>query len=454
MKKRIDGRLLRIIGATLLPVGIFLALVIPVFATAPPISTPSVSDVKANINLIEDGDVLIYGLYNLPYDVLDLPEDDASKTYLLCLIDTDGATHLGTVTPFPQFDSGYNKGVFGFHFSAADNLTTDQSYIIRISQNPAFFDDPQSYNYDMSLSAWTDATTQEQNQLELILNIIALAEELETEHEVTLLESSVGGTVLSDPTGERYFRGAIYGIQAMAPELFLVQSLTWDTDDQEWETTEFDSYGSRFSGYFIGTASDNTSATFGLDTPTFMGLIFALPIILGAVIVSSIKFKKAEPGYLVSALVLILVALMGWIEIALFALVYQLMAMYIGYLWFYSRTGDSFGSKMFSYLAFVWVLSTLICLVVEGSWFGSAERTVINDLSAFTSLKIGGLVPIPAPNLFFFRGLFRILLWDYSFYTGMFEIVRWIWMVVFTGAVVWGLAEKFAPVFANFLRIR
>jgi len=130
------------------------------------------------------------------------------------------------------------------------------------------------------------------------------------------------------------------------------------------------------------------------------------------------------------------------------------MAMYIGYLWFYSRTGDSFGSKMFSYMAFVWIMSTMICLVVEGSWFGGSERTVINDLSAITSINIGGLVPIPAPSLFFFRGVFRMLLWDFSFYTGMFEIVRWIWLIVFTGGAVWGVMEKFAPVFANFLRIR
>ena len=446
--------LLRVTAVALVTVGILLATVTPAFATDPPTSTPTISDIKANVYLIESGDVLIYGLYNIPYDVLDLPEDKADETYMIRLIDTDGVSQLGVVVPFPQFDSGYNKGVFGFYFSATDNLTPDQSYIIRISQNPAFFDSPLSYDTEIPLSAWTSASSQAANQLELTLNILSLATELETAHDVTLLESSVGGTILSDPTGESYFRSAIYGIQAMAPDLFLVQSLTWDTSDRDWETTEFDGYGTRFSGWFIGTAADNTSATFGLETPMFMGLIFALPIIIGAVVVSSIKWKRAEPGYLVASLVLILVALMGWVDIALFALVYQLMAMYIGYLWFYSRTGDSFGSKMFSFMAFVWILSTLICLIVEGSWFGGPERTVINDLSAFTTLKIGGLVPIPAPNLFFFRGVFRMLLWDYSFYTGMFEIVRWILLVVFTGSVVWGVLEKFAPVFANFLRIR
>jgi len=445
---------LRVMAILLVAVGILIAAITPVFATDPPTSNPVIVEVKGNVCLIEPGDVLLYGLYNIPYNVEDLPDDDASKTYIIRLIDTDGETQLGAIRPFPMFDNGYNPGAFGFYFSAADNLTTDQSYIIRISQSPAFFDSPQSYDTEIPLSAWTSASTQAANQLELTLNIISLAEDLEAAHDETLLESSVGGTVLSDPTGETYFRGAIYGLQAMAPDLFLVQSLTWDTTDRDWETTEFDSYGERFSGTFIGTAAENTSATFGLETPTFMGLIFALPIIAGAVILSSIKFKKAEPGWLVSSLVLILVALMGWIDIALFAFVFQLMAMYIGYLWFYSRTGDSFGSKMFSYFGFVWFLSTMICLIVEGSWFGAASRTVINDLSSFTTIDIAGLVPIPAPNLYFFRGVMRMFLWDYSFYTGMFEVIRWLWLVVFTGAVIWGVMEKFAPVFANFLRIR
>lgn len=436
----------------LIPLLVSLVYATPVLATEQPDTTPVISEFYANVYVIEEDDVVIYGLYNLPYS--SLPDEDAEDTYIFRLIDTDNTTQLGVITPFVQFDSGYNEGVFGFYFDADDALTIDQNYIIRISQNPAFFDDPQSYDYVMPLSAWTSETTNLGNQAEVTINIISIAEELEDAHDETLLESSVGGTVLSDPTGETYFRGAIYGIQAMAPDLFLVQTLGWDTEDSGWTTDKFDEYGTRFSGTFIGTSTDNTSATFGLDTQTLMSLIFALPIIVGTAIVCQIKFRKIEPSYMVAALVLILVALMGWIDPALFALVYQLFAMYIGYLCFYARSGDTFGSRTLSFMAFTWLMSTLICLVVEGSWVGTAEQTIINDLSAFTVLKIGGMVPIPAPNLYFFRGIFRLLLWDYSFYTGDFEIVRYIWLVVFTGAAVFELFKNSAAVFANFLRIR
>lgn len=440
------------VSAGLIILALSIMWAVPVFAIDPPTSNPSVSDVHANVYLIESGDVLIYGQSDFPY--ASIPDDDADETYIIRLIDTDNATQLGSVVTFSYFDSGYNEGAWGMYFSASDNLTIDQTYIIRISQNPAYFDDPEYYDYVMQASDWTSQSAQDDNQTELTINIISFAEDLEEAHDETLLESSVGGTVLSDPTGETYFRGAIYGIQAMAPDLFLVQTLGWDTTDRSWSTTEFDSYDTRFNGTFIGTATANTSATFGVDESTLMTVVYLLPIVVGTTIVSLIKWRRAEPGYIVGCLALILTALMGWINYALFALIFQLFAMYIGYLWFFNRSSGDFDSKMFGFMAFNWIMSTLICLVVEGSWIGSTEQTVINDLSAFTSLNIGGLVPIPAPSLYFFRGVLRMFLWDYSFYTGDFELFRYIWLVVFTGAAVWGIGVKFAPVFANFLRIR
>lgn len=307
------------------------------FATDAPDSTPSISNIKANINLISSGDVLIYGEYDIPY--VTPPDDGADETYSFRLIDTDGTTQLGAVVPFVQFDNGYNKGAFGFYFNPGDNLTTNKAYIIRITQNPAFFDDPQSYDYVIPGSAWTSKTTQEDNQIELAINIIAIAKALEQEYtDYDLLESSPGGTVLSSPTGENYFRGIIYGIQAMAPSLFLVQVYSFETGDRAWTTDQFDEYDARFEGTWIGTTTDNTSAQFGLDTSTLMLVIFGMPIIIGAVVVSAIKFKKVDPAYLVISVILILLQLMGWIDKALFATLFQLQALYIGYLWFYARS--------------------------------------------------------------------------------------------------------------------
>ena len=107
-----------------------------------------------------------------------------------------------------------------------------------------------------------------------------------------------------------------------------------------------------------------------------------------------------------------------------------------------------------NFLAMTWFLSVLICLVIKGSYLGATENTVINDLSVLTTLNIGGLITIPAPNIFFFRGVLRLLTWDYSFYEGGYSIIRYFWMVTLSPGAVWGIGSVFAPVFANMLRIR
>lgn len=110
-------------------------------------------------------------------------------------------------------------------------------------------------------------------------------------------------------------------------------------------------------------------------------------------------------------------------------------------------------TKFFNFLCMAWFISMLICLILEGSGVGTAQNRVINDLTLFTSIKVGGLVPIPAFNLYFFRGVFRLLTWDYSWYTDGWQYVRYFWMAILSPGAVWGISQVFAPVFANFLRI-
>ena len=110
-------------------------------------------------------------------------------------------------------------------------------------------------------------------------------------------------------------------------------------------------------------------------------------------------------------------------------------------------------TKFMNFMTMCWFISVLICVVVEGGYFGEAERTVINDLTGIQSLKIGGLTAIPAVVTSFFRGLYHIMTWDYVFYTGSWEIIRWMWLLILTPGVIWGATVVFAPVVANFLRL-
>lgn len=320
---------------------ISIALAAPfIFATVAraiddPDSNPSVSNISINRNLRSDGDVLIYGDYSIPY--ADIPAVLATDAYLFQLRDEDGNI-VGTISPYSFMDNGYNEGGFSFYFSPSDNFTWGETYSIRICQNPAIFASPESWEYVIPYSAYTALEDQATNRIDMTTKIINMAQRLESYHTYySFLESSASGTVLSSPTGETYFRGVIYGIQSMAPDLFLVQILDYEKEDREWTTEQFDEYDERFEGTWVGDAVNTTSNQFGQSKQFVMGLIAVLPLSLGCVIVSSMKFHKTEPGFVAVSVLLIMFGLMSWIHPALLASTYQVMGIYIGYLWFYSR---------------------------------------------------------------------------------------------------------------------
>lgn len=110
--------------------------------------------------------------------------------------------------------------------------------------------------------------------------------------------------------------------------------------------------------------------------------------------------------------------------------------------------------KFISFYTMVYFISVLICLVIEGSYLGSGQSEIINNLIPFNVIKIGGVVPIPAINVeFFTQALPKILTWDYSFYTGGYEILRWFWLATLSPGLAWGVGTFFIAVFAEFVRV-
>jgi len=424
----------------------------PVLAIDPPDDIPTLINIKANRWLIEQWDVLIYGEYLIPY-ATPPSEVGADEAYVFRLY--NGATELAQISPFALMDNGYNKGVFAFYFPASTNLTWGVAYTIRISQNPAYFSSANYTDYTMPLSAYTSQTTQEANQLGLASNIINAANRMTVYYDAQgydFSDTSVGGTVLSSPTGETYFRGAIYGIQAMAPDLFIVQTLAFDTSDRVWGTTQGDNFTSRFDNTFVSQNTTAVANEFGFTPGGIMGLLFTLPLIIGSVVVSSMRFRKTEPGIMAAALFVMMAAFMSWLPIPIFATVYQLAGIYLAWTLMGSR-GDAGGVKWINFLSMAWFFSILICLLLEGSQWGSVENGVLNDLALFTNLKLGGLIGIPAAALNFTRGVFRTMTFDYSFYTGGYVLLRAFWLLAFIPGTIWAFHTQMSSIFANFLRI-
>jgi hypothetical protein len=113
-------------------------------------------------------------------------------------------------------------------------------------------------------------------------------------------------------------------------------------------------------------------------------------------------------------------------------------------------------TKAMNFYTTVWLLSVVICLVIDGSWLNAHnENSIINSLTTMNVLNIGDLVGIGSFLVNFFQGIVRILLWDYTnIYYGGFIVLRYVWLVIFTPAAVWGIGTMFITIFANFLRFR
>jgi hypothetical protein len=97
-------------------------------------------------------------------------------------------------------------------------------------------------------------------------------------------------------------------------------------------------------------------------------------------------------------------------------------------------------------LSFVFILATAISLIIEGEYMGSDELNVINELTGFQAMEAGGILSIPLMAVgFITHGLPKVLMWDYAFFSGGLEIIRWVLMPL-SITVVWGLIQTFISV--------
>lgn len=330
-------KLTKLLAVLMIVISATLPLVLanPVLATAAPDSTPTLTNTHGFINLIESGDVLIIGNYNIPYAVI--PDEPVTLTYMIILQDSTG-NQTGFCSPYAYFDYGYNLGCWAMYFPASANFTDGVSYNIIIKQSPAYFSDPQSYSYTMETSAWFTGTTQDENQNQLYLEVINMADQMEATYTTyTLTEPGLTNTVLYSPTGENYFRNVINGLQIMAPDLFLYQLIPYETSTVAYTTNMSDNYTSRYTGTWVGDSTNATGAQFGMSGGAIMAMGFAAPICLAMVIVSAKKFHTVTPGFMAVAMVVMVTFMMGWMPAALFATLYQICGIYIAYVVFYAR---------------------------------------------------------------------------------------------------------------------
>lgn len=105
--------------------------------------------------------------------------------------------------------------------------------------------------------------------------------------------------------------------------------------------------------------------------------------------------------------------------------------------------------KMMMFIAFTFITGNLLCCFIEGSYLGEETVSVINILCGYSTTDLqatGGMSWVSAATGFFTVGIPKLILWDYSFLEGGWELFKYIVLYPITIGVVWGIVQLFTSI--------
>lgn len=291
---------------------LFLALMPCGVALADQADPDGVPSMTADVyrNLLETGDQLYIFYANIPYSTT--PDALVTEAFIWRLIDTDNATVTGQTTGTAFQVSGYGYNVYSMYFSAADAPTWNQPYTVRLSGNPTIFDSPPTYDFTLSTGDFSTAASTTVKS-DLALRIIVIARDLflrwGLDSTNTLITEQETGTVLS-ARGETFFRGAIFGLQALAPAVFQIGIGSITAEDREWDTTYTTNITSQYTGTWVETAQGAGADMFnkGYDLTS---VIFLLVIVVAVVAGNLMITRNVWSGLIDVTLVAVLFGRIG-----------------------------------------------------------------------------------------------------------------------------------------------
>lgn len=118
----------------------------------------------------------------------------------------------------------------------------------------------------------------------------------------------------------------------MAPSLFALQIVDPDYSTENWTTTQADTYRTRYSGTWIGTAITTIANLFSMD----FHYIASIPIVILAVlcVVAGASLQNISAGLLSASAIILYGGLQGWTPLALIGITTIFSAAFLAYVWF------------------------------------------------------------------------------------------------------------------------
>jgi hypothetical protein len=299
---------------------------------APPDINPTLERLNIYHNLLETDDVLLVWVHNIPYTTL--PTYKVGDAYTWQLLDTDDTTVLGYVTGYAYHEDGYGYNVYSMYFSAADGYVWGTAYKLKLVGNPAVFSSPPTYTYTINAASYTGLTDSDENKAALAEEVLYLAGYLNQKWSLPsddrlTLETEVG-TVLSIE-GENFFRGAINGLQGMAPAAFrFAVSDTLGIVDRSWNTTYVTALEGQYAGTWVETARNASRNFMGTGSYDLMGMGLLLMAGVGVVIANVVTTTDHWAGLIDVGFMLVVASRLDIFPLVYLVLIMVLCFLYIG----------------------------------------------------------------------------------------------------------------------------
>lgn len=105
------------------------------------------------------------------------------------------------------------------------------------------------------------------------------------------------------------------------------------------------------------------------------------------------------------------------------------------------------------FLALIFTAGTLLSLTLGGLWIGEEEVETVNALAVIREVNFFGLLTISVPNAAFWStGVVKLIQFDFAFFVGGTEILRYILIMVLSTGAVFGFFVIIIVVATNLLR--
>ena len=300
----------------------------PVFAADEPNSV-ALSNITIYEDLIVDGDMLAIVHYSIPFTTT--PDNPIGELFIFRMI-SDNGTDVGASVPYPYSNYGYGSGIVSFYLQSGG--VWEEDYTFRVQQNPAYYDTPQYWDFDIGPGNYESATSQ---STALKSKIVGLGTTLSIEYELLLLSTYEGVTQLST-YGEQYFLNSIPGLAIMCPTLFSVQVRTPDYTKRSWDYTLANALKTKYDDTFI---ADFMTGYAGLTTSNTETAMNMLSIILFVILfLVSVRWFKANTysGMLDGYTLLILLMLNSFFPMVLTGFIAFILVVFGGVILFLNRS--------------------------------------------------------------------------------------------------------------------